>query len=245
MHSQHDINDDVTAGVDYDYNSETGSESGVFNPASILLEIRKDSKFDGLSKSVNQLKVENRKLKDQNDKLETKVSTLTDKLQSVETTLSDHVKKQEKLETFSRKNNLKFYDIDDSKNETPEESQRKVFDFVKTTLEIDTTDIPIERAHRIPTRFGNIPIIMQFTHYKHRELILKAFRQKRKMTQLQVRIGEDFPERVSKARTGLYQLMKDSVEQGKTAFFKSDKLVVDGDYFMFDFEQKKPIHVPK
>jgi len=74
MHSQHDINDDVTAGVDYDYNSETGSESGVINPASILLEIRKDSKFDGLSKSVNQLKVENRKLKDQNDKLETKVS---------------------------------------------------------------------------------------------------------------------------------------------------------------------------
>ena len=104
MHSQHDINDDVTAGMDYDYNSETGSESGVINPASILLEIRKDvkslnSKFDTLSKSVNQLKVENRKLKDQNDKLETKVSTLTEKLQSVETTLSDHVKKQEKLET--------------------------------------------------------------------------------------------------------------------------------------------------
>ena len=107
MHSQHDIHDDVTVGVDYDSNSETGSESGVINPASILLEIRKDvmslnSKFDTLSKSVNQLKVENRKLKDQNDKLETKVSTLTDKLQSVETTLSD-VKKQEKLETFSKK----------------------------------------------------------------------------------------------------------------------------------------------
>ena len=79
---------------------------------------------------ISKLKVENRKLKYQNDKLETKVSILTDKLQSVETTLSDHVKKQEKLETFSRKNNLKFYDIDGSKNETPEESQRKVCDFV-------------------------------------------------------------------------------------------------------------------
>ena len=33
MHSQHDINDDVTAGVDYDSNSEIGSESGVINPA--------------------------------------------------------------------------------------------------------------------------------------------------------------------------------------------------------------------
>ena len=59
MHSQHDINDEVTAGMDYDYNSETGSEPGVNNPAFILLEIRKDvkslnSKFDSLSKSVNQ-----------------------------------------------------------------------------------------------------------------------------------------------------------------------------------------------
>ena len=148
---------------------------------SIIHEIGKDvkslnSQFDGLSKSVNQIKFENRKLKDLNDKLETKVSTLTYKLQSVETTLSDHWKK---LETFSRKNNPKFYDIDDSKNETSEESQRKVCDFVKTTLEIDTTDIPIERAHKIPTRLGNISIVMQFTHYKHRELILKTFRQKR------------------------------------------------------------------
>lgn len=39
-------------------------------------------------------------------------------------------------------------------------------------------------------------------------MIPKAFRQKRKQTQLQVRIWEDLPERVSKARTALYQLMK-------------------------------------
>ena len=75
--------------------------------------------------------------------------------------------------------NLKLYDVDDIKIEIPEESQRKIYDFVKTTLEIDTTDIPIERAHTIPTRLGNISIVMQFTHYKHRELILKTFRQKR------------------------------------------------------------------
>lgn len=39
-------------------------------------------------------------------------------------------------------------------------------------------------------------------------MIPKAFRQKRKQTQLQVRIWEDLPERVSKPRTALYQLMK-------------------------------------
>jgi len=35
------------------------------------------------------------------------------------------------------------------------------------------------------------------------------------MTQLQLRICEDFPERVSKARVDLYQLLKDSIEQRK------------------------------
>jgi len=48
--------------------------------------------------------------------------------------------------------NLKLYDVDDIKIEIPEESQRKIYDFVKTTLEIDTTDIPIERAHIISKR---------------------------------------------------------------------------------------------
>ena len=122
MHTQRDMIDD---GVDADYpsNNESDSEPDVIYTATILLEIKDvkslNSKFDGIIKSVNQLKVENRKLKEQNVKLDNKVSTLAEKLQSVETTPPNNVKKQEKLETFSRKNNLKFYDIENSMNETP------------------------------------------------------------------------------------------------------------------------------
>lgn len=113
------------------------------------------------------------------------------------------------------KTNLIVYGIDESRNETPEEHQHKACDFISNILGIDTTDVPVGRAHRIPARSGNRPIIMQFIHYKHREMLLKAFHQKRKQTQLQVRIGEDLPEGVSKTRTGLYQLRKDFIDQKK------------------------------
>lgn len=110
--------------IDDDSNSNSQQP---LSSADILLEIRNDvkslnSKFDNLSRSVSQLKTENKKLREQNSKLENTVSQLSDRLCSVETAISDQVKKQENLETFSRKNNLKFYGLPDSKNETPEES---------------------------------------------------------------------------------------------------------------------------
>lgn len=120
--------------ADYQSNSDSETESDVVKTASILLEIRKDvksltSKFDGLSKSGNQLKGWKTKAEWTKCEITNKVSTLTEKRQSVDTTLSNHVKKQENLETYGKKNNLKFYDIDESRNETLEES-----------LGIDTTD---------------------------------------------------------------------------------------------------------
>lgn len=60
-----------------------------------------------------------------------------------------------------------------------------------------------------------------------------------------IRVGEDWPTRISKAQTGLYQLMKEFLEQGKSAFFKSDILVVDSVRYMYDEDQKAPVIVPR
>ena len=115
---------------------------------------------------------------------------------------------------YYRKYKLKFHGITGNPDETPEQAQKKVFDFVKDTLGIDTVDVTTERDHRLPSRTGNRPIIVQFTHIRHRNMILSAFHQKRKQTVFSTRVIEDFPERMSKARTGMYQLMKESIYQG-------------------------------
>lgn len=163
-----------------------------------------NNKFDNLSHQVNEHKSENQMLKEQNAKLENTVTTLSEKLSTVETALSDQARKHEKLESFSRKSNLKFYGIEGEHDETTDISESKVRDFIGKTFGVDCTDMPIERAHRIPSRSGTRPILVQFSHYRHRDTVLKAFRQKRRETDMTIHVGEDLPERVSKAWTGLY-----------------------------------------
>lgn len=158
--------------VDFDSNLQQLSGTGV---SDILLEIRNDvkslnRKFDSLSRSVSQLQIENKTLMEQNVKLENTVFRLSDHLESVKSTLGKHVKKQEKLELYSRKINLNFYGIQDSKTETPDESEHKVREFLSDRLDLNNDDVHIETAHRIQSQTNTRPIIVRFGQLKCHEI---------------------------------------------------------------------------
>jgi len=55
------------------------------------------------------------------------------------------------------------------------------------------------------------------------------------------RLIEDLPKRVVKSRTGLYPLLKQGYEEGKSAFFNYNKFIVDGDSNIYDPVGKKPV----
>jgi len=74
---------------------------------------------------------------------------------------------------------------------------------------------------------------------------MKAYREKRKHANLEVKVGEDLPQRISRARSGLYPLLKESLDAGKVAFFRHDKLVVGDQVFIYDIDQKKPVNIQK
>ena len=57
----------------------------------------------------------------------------------------------------------------------------------------------------------------------------------------QVRISEDFPTRVTKARANLYPFMKSCHEKQKDAYLKYDKLVVEGQSYIFNEELGRPM----
>ena len=100
--------------------------------------------------------------------------------------------------------------------------------------------------------------------------VLKSFREKRKSRQADnvqdppaengngndgdeqpdahrnIRVSEDFPERVVKVRSELYPFLKSSIEQGhEDVFFRYDRLVVDGQEYEYDSVRKRPVPVPK
>ena len=171
----------------------------------------------------------------------------------------DNQVKNETLEAQSRRDNLKFYNIEDDRNETWEQSEEKVVKYLSDELNIDGCHI--ERAHRLPSKSTPRPIIAKFSFFKDKDKILKKYREKQKIArqnmrdqaenataepeQPEVRVSEDFPERVTKMRSLLYPFLKQSLDAGKNAYLKLDKLVVDNTSYIYDENLKQPVPVVK
>ncbi|KAH3868084.1 hypothetical protein DPMN_031221 [Dreissena polymorpha] len=56
-----------------------------------------------------------------------------------------------------------------------------------------------------------------------------------------VRVSEDFPERVRKARSSLIPFLKESLEAGKNAYLRFDKLIVNGKSYVYDENKNRQV----
>ena len=147
-------------------------------------------KFDSLDKKVKNLRNDNKVLKKQNTKLVDQVSELTSTVVNLETRVKEAEKKNENLEAQSRRDNLKFYGIEDDRRETWEQTELKTRNYLTTQLDINESNIQIERTHRLPSRSNPRPVIVKFSHLKDKERVLKAYRDKRKNQQIVPNAGE-------------------------------------------------------
>lgn len=225
------------------------------------MEIRRDvrrmnRKFDSLEKSVHDLKRDNRQLKQQNQIITNEINRMKTSFSKLEVRTTEAEKKNENLEAQSRRDNLKFFGFQDDGTETWEQSEDKVRDYIRTELNINDSDMKIERAHRLPSKNSPRPIIVKFSFYKDRDSVLRAYRQKRKdennenndnptdedaETVRRIRVTEDFPERVTKARTKLFPFLKSCLDNEVNAYLRYNSLVVDGQSYTYDYELKRPV----
>lgn len=264
--SSMDIESDQLGSVlDHDVTVTTSERHGENLSMNILLDIQKNcqslnKKFDKLDKSVRDLKKENKKLQEQNEKLTKTVNTLAANVSELEFSTNENSSKLDQLEGQSRRQNLKFYDIEEADNETWEQSEEKVRQYIKTELEIDDSNISIERAHRLPGKYKPRPVIVKLSFYKDKDKIIKRYRELRKSVReahprdnvdgaggaeptsgIRVRVSEDFPDRVRKARSALIPFLKQSIDSGKNAYLRFDKLVVNGNSYIYDETRERPV----
>jgi len=178
------------------------------------------SKMDDINKTVNVLKNENEKLRQENTSIKQELSNMSVKLDS--------------LEGLPRRNNLRFLGIEGRNSESWDDSERKVRDFISNTLGLtDLANVEIERAHRVgSTRSDSCPIIAKFTKYKDRESVLRAARQNLS-SKSQYSVREDYTERVQLHRRELTKTLIEARNQGKYASLRFDKLIIDGDTYMY------------
>ena len=79
------------------------------------------------------------------------------------------------LEDRSRRNNLRVLGIKEDPRESWEECENKIYDLLEEKLEMETSNITIERAHRVgeKSNYKERAIVVQFSFYKDKVNILR------------------------------------------------------------------------
>ena len=139
--------------------------------------------------------------------------------------LQTMLKQVDYIDNQGRRNNLRFDGINETPTETWEQTEIKVKDLLSAKLQLDPTNVEIDRAHRIGSRFGDKPrtIVARFLKYKDKSNILTNAK---KLKGTGVFINEDFSDRVAKIRKDLWPRVKDEREKGNIAYINFDRLVV-------------------
>ena len=138
--------------------------------------------------------------------------------------VGDLTERQIKSETYSRRENLIIYGMEQEKNEN---FLDKIKSFMTTNLKIPeekVNNINIQRCHRLKVNMTPQPMICRFVLFSDRMLIWNA-RYNLKDTRLS--LSEDFPPEIMARRKVLYPILKAAQEDKKACKLVGDRLIIE------------------
>ncbi|KAK3746094.1 hypothetical protein QZH41_004619 [Actinostola sp. cb2023] len=127
------------------------------------------------------------------------------------------------LRVCSMKSNLVFYNLPEEEKEDPFSVVQKVLE----KMEMNSSGIEIERAHRLGKKVDSKtrPIIAKFRRYQDKEYI----RQRAYMLKgSKIGIAEQFLKEIAERRKLLYPILKKAKSEGKKAVLIKDVLFING-----------------
>ena len=218
------------------------------------------AKVASIEDSVSRLDSEIHVLKTRTTKLEKNMEELGDGFQYNEDDVRDLQHDNKKLEhevndlkkqllymeTYSRRENLKFFGIPENTECTMEEGSQQgvtiedtrdvMYKFLEEKLNIERPreKIELQRIHRLgrPNYLKPRPIIARFLRYSDRELVMDSARKHLKGHQ-DFHVFEDIPKDLYELRKLQMKKFKEAREKGYKAYFSKanpDKLFVNGKY---------------
>ena len=123
------------------------------------------------------------------------------------------------LEDRSSRNNLRINGIKEGKNETWVECEERVNCFLEEELDMDTSEIWIERAHRVSEkkRGQEIQIVVQFNSYKNK---LDILRNCKELKGTNFSISEDFTKETVSTRKEKWKEVLKNRNDGKISYLQ-------------------------
>ena len=172
-------------------------------------------------------------------------------LQRVERELAELQRRHIKLECHSRRGNLKFFGIKEREHESNEDTEELLRKFLRNDLKIpreDEESIRFDRVHRLSRRASSNaqntakprPIIVKLSDY-HDKAFIKSFIKNLKKGR-NLGISDDFPKEVEDIRKELYPMLKTAKQEKRVAYFKVEKLIIDGSLYRGPETEALPLY---
>ena len=123
------------------------------------------------------------------------------------------------LEDRSRRNNLRILGIKEDPRESWEECENKIYNLLGEKLEMNTSNITIERAHCVGENSNDKEraIVVQFSFYKEKINILRNYK---KLKGTKISIFEDFSQEAMQIRKEKWKEVLANRKQGKILYLQ-------------------------
>lgn len=161
------------------------------------------------------------------------VKNIDDKLKAMEERMSDLEKKLEETERYSRRWNLRLYNLPESTNETAEDTRRQVLNVFGDILpeEKNKLDFLVDTVHRTGRRMEDTryrPVIIQFTMRTFRQKIWQASKNATVMKEKRLRLAEDLTFQEKQSRNKLWPLVKQARDERKKTSWRGPDAIIEG-----------------
>ena len=172
--------------------------------------------------------------------MNTEMEGLKLKITLLETAKEDLHTQQLYAESYSRRENLKFFGLAERETKDNQEGSEAIntrnilFEFLRNGVGIETPEkkIELQRVHRLgkPISGKTRPIIARFLRYQDREMVSRASFH---LQDSEVKVLEDYPQEIIERRRKQIKKLKEAKKSGMKASFSKaepDKLYINGKF---------------
>lgn len=172
---------------------------------------------------------------------------LEDRLTKLELQNKQLSDKVAQLEDYSRRLNLKFDGVPESKDETDDKLRQAMYSVLQNSLKLDDiANIKLERVHRLGRRTGNAnasnnrprPVIVRFLSYTDRDMV---WRKRFELKGTNIFVSEDFSNPTEETRRKLYPYLRSAKVAGAKCTLRGDRLIIEGKSYTTKTVQHIPI----
>ena len=218
MTSNHEINDILEI------------QSKIFTDATSMLYSTLNKRIDDLTTVVlelqHHLKIsteEKKEIKKELEQLKDQAANNNKVIDEQKTIIEAQKIRLNKIEDYSRINNIRIDGVDEAQGESKENLQLKIQKVLENKLQLK--NVVIDNIHRLPTkeRAGPRTIIARFSSHSIRDAAIKNTW---RLKNTGIFINEDLCEDTRRKRREKLPLLKSARESGKIAYFRRSQLII-------------------